>query len=338
MAKKSKNGKYLNLEDVRVSYNPKTDIFSVTSADKDLKDLGGLKLDVAHSSSAHSALKELLRAKGVIEGDPWPKLGAREVELFDANRDPRKVPIGTNINGEIASWNIDEVPHLMVYGGTGSGTSIVKRTILVHGLVHGWNVQALDTTGIEFPQKLLPEGTHYSSELNYSLILDRIHAVVELMGQRFEELDRNPAIDSQSFKPTLVVVDDIVPILERAGTKSVAAEVYKHSGLNTIEALRKISELGRAVNIHLVIGVRDSAEFVGYELNDLLDKLLPYYNFGGHLIMGRLNHNSLPEKIRSRYQPFKVLVRGRAHLLEYGRQRELQTIYLPTEKLTELLD
>lgn len=338
MAKKSKNGKYLNLQDVRVSYDLKTDIFSVTAADSELKELGGLKLDVSHSSRAHSALKALMKRHGVIQGDPWPKLtSAQQVELFESNLNPRLVPIGTNLNGELQTWNIDEIPNLWIYGGAGSGTSVPKRSMLVHGLTHGWDIRALDVTGIELPKELSPKPSGHT--LPHSEILKELESVERLMEDRFAELEgRGVNHHGGSFQTTLVVLDNIVPIFEDARADDPSAAVYRSVGRGIMRLLEKIGSWGKAADIHLVVGVRDDLNLKRHGFEDLMEEFIPAMGrVAGYLILGKLIDSSLPLAIRERYRPFRSYILGRAHLVNYGVQSELQSLYLFPEKLNELL-
>jgi hypothetical protein len=78
MSKISSNGKFLNLEGVRVSYRPKDDTIHITSTDEDLI-AEGFHLTLSKGSASEFALRELLEEKGLIrpikglsEGDGNP--------------------------------------------------------------------------------------------------------------------------------------------------------------------------------------------------------------------------------------------------------------------------
>ena len=328
MAQKSNSGKYLNLEDVRVSYDPKSDMFSLTAADSELKELGGLKLDVGHSSRAYSALKALLKSHGIIQGEPWPRISMEDSwEIFRSNRDPRNIPIGTNLNGELYSWSIDTLPNLWAFG---MGTSFPKRALMSHALVHDWALYTIDTTRIELPRKLNPAASPDE-------ILATLKEVSDLLDERYAVLESQGVLShwdlaGDSFRTALVLIEDIKPILDLAED---GKGYWSKIGSQIVELINRISNLGRAVDIHLSLSVgRPSAK-----LEAQLQKHIPFENrWASYLILGRVRKETIPSELHS-YKPFRsAMLIGRAHFVSYTDQTDIQALALPAERLDQLIE
>lgn len=328
MAQKSKTGNYLNLEDVRVSYDPKSDMFSVTAADSELKELGGLKLDVSHSSKAYNSLKALLKSHGVIRGNPWPRISMEESwDLFRSEGDPRNIPIATNLNGELYSWSIDDLPNLWAFG---MGTSFIKRTLISHALIHEWDLYTIDTTQVELPRKLesasSPDGILLVLK-EISDLIDERYAVLENQG-----IYSHKDVAGDPFRTVLLVIEEIKPLLDLAGGSKGH---WSKIGNRIIELINRIGSRGRIVDVHLSLSVgRPSAE-----LEEQLQNHIPFENrWASYVILGRAKKENLPSELHS-YEPFRsFMLFGRAHFVSYTDQTDIQVLAFPIERLDELIE
>lgn len=144
MAKKPKRGSYLNLEDVRVFYDSKTDTISLTSGDEDLPEAGGLKIDLSPGTQNERQLRELLKLKGVIRWDPWPRITPEENRRMILEAPETEVHLGTDIQGESVAYSAFQYPALWTHGAPGQGATLFAHLFAAHAAAKGWKTYGID--------------------------------------------------------------------------------------------------------------------------------------------------------------------------------------------------
>lgn len=324
MAKAARKGSHIVLDDVRVSYDYKTDTVSLTSGDRDLTGAGGLVLHLPRGSNEERTLRNLLKSKGVLRGDPWPvrSTGERIDGVLDAEE--RKLVIGTNINGVPVTVDLAKNSSLWIHGGVGSGTTVVERSAVAHAVVHGWEIYGLDATGVELRSyKGYPTSKTFSTGLKDSLALaDSLHSLILERYEKLEHLQLNHYLsmnEANRWKPALVVVDSLATFLNQEAMES------PESNSKFADTLTQLARLGRAAGVYLVIrggGATPSG----------LDELAIS---SAHVVTGNYPKDSLPTAVASSYAPGRGRGRKQAHVFSnfVGFNGEIETIFIPQEQL-----
>lgn len=141
--------------------------------------------------------------------------------------------------------NINDYPHFLISGASGSGKSYLANEIVIQAIVKEWQVVILD---LKRSYGLYRAYVDYHYEIDD--ILDKLQSVESEMLERLEELqpelDKNPralAVDI-GYKPMLVVIEEYISLQSSLDKK-------KKEELERI--VKNISVLARQSNIHLMI-------------------------------------------------------------------------------------
>lgn len=235
--------------DVKVSqfHNIKSDLMMALAAEKInvLAPIPGTQfvgIDVANKLRRSVAIKEILQC----------------LPLNDDNL-PLLVGLGQDIKREPISIKINETPHLLVAGTTGSGKSVCINTILLSLLFHNSpdrvKLILVDPKRVELsmyndlPHLLCPVIT---DSRKASIALKK---VVELMDDRYGMLEISSCKNIEGYNalmksrgnpllPYIVVIID-----ELADLMLIAAKEVE-------ESIQRITQLARAAGIHLVVATQ----------------------------------------------------------------------------------
>lgn len=141
--------------------------------------------------------------------------------------------------------NVNDYPHYLISGSSGSGKSYLVNELVVQAIVKQWQVVILD---LKRSYGLYSAYSDYCFEL--SDIIDKLKQIEFEMHQRLQKLqpalDNNPralAVDI-GYKPMLVVVEEYVSLLSSLDKKQ-KEEIER--------IVKNISVLARQCNIHLMI-------------------------------------------------------------------------------------
>ena len=315
MAKKPKRGSYLNLEDVRVFYDAKSDTVSLTSGDRDLPEAGGLKIDISPGTQAERQLRELLKAKDVIRWDPWPKV-TRE-DTFDriVSSLEERLQLGTNISGEAVEWDLNPYRNLWIHGATGGGASFLSRAAIQHGFVHGWEVYGIDPRQVELTEiSQYPVGRTVAKNTEDTLTL--LDSLIRLSEERLGFLESQDALSirelSEELQPrkVLLVIDSVEILLESASPEGQA---------KLLTGLERLTWVAGPVGIHVLLSSKAQPRDL---LRADVDKLKKIQNICAHIVCGNYYQDQLPEDLRDRYRPNRGRGMGRAQFVLGGPRLE----------------
>jgi hypothetical protein len=327
MAKAARKGNHVVLDDVRVFYDYKTDSVSITSGDRDLR--YGLEVHLPRGSNEERTLRDLLKSKGVLRGDPWPKLerSKLEAEVFDSEE--RQFVVGTNINGSLVTVDIQRNGSIWVHGRTGTGSSMVNRLAVAHAVASEWDIYGLDANGVELSAyKALPTSRSFSSGLQESMaILEKLHELVLERYAKLEELGLGDYLDMSEvsrWRPTVVMVDSLSAFLSQEKLEST------EDRSRFTEVLTQIATLGRQAGIHLIIRGGDNTPT---ELDELAYA-------STHVVTGNYPKDSLPRAVAEGYKPGRGRGRTQAFVFNniFGFNGELEQIYIPEEAVQVMAD
>ena len=171
------------------------------------------------------------------------------------------LPIGKDISGKIITFPLDDMPHLLVAGTTGSGKSVLVHSLIMTLLMRNYPSQLklmlIDPKKVEFAKYAL------ESHLFCPVISEAQQAIVALsklceeMDRRYEVLSRYNCVKVQEYRakrkghenemeamPTIVcVIDEFADLMQTGG-----AEVA--------DSVQRISQKARACGIHLIIATQ----------------------------------------------------------------------------------
>ena len=185
-----------------------------------------------------------------------------ESNEFKTFKHPLPVAIGKNISGEIIVKSLGRMVHCLVAGSTGSGKSVFLHSLIV-SLMYRHSPEELrfimiDPKRVEFsrynrmPHLMLPEVVTECSKAVNSLTwavkeMERRYELLRVNDcQKLEQFNECQAVKEGREKklPYLVIVVD-----ELAELMSVAAKEAESK-------IQRITQLGRAAGIHMVIATQ----------------------------------------------------------------------------------
>ena len=163
--------------------------------------------------------------------------------------------------------NVNDYPHFLISGSTGSGKSYFANQIVVQAIIKEWQVIICD---LKRSYGLYKAFTDYCYEIDD--IIAKLHSVESEMQSRMEKLqpylDKNPrtlAVDI-GYKPMLVVIEEFI---------SLQASLDKKQKEELERVVKNISVLARQSNIHLMIILQSAGtENINSTIRSNLTKVL----------------------------------------------------------------
>lgn len=178
---------------------------------------------------------------------------------WSENTDPLLVAIGKDISGKPFYFSLKDMPHMLIAGSTGSGKSVALNSLINSILYRASPDEVkfilIDPKRVELvnyndiPHLITPVIT------NPKMASSALAFIVSEMERRFEQLTKIPVRNIESYNqkalsqglekmPYLIVVID-----ELADLMIVSANEVE-------DAIVRISQLARAVGIHLVVATQ----------------------------------------------------------------------------------
>lgn len=186
------------------------------------------------------------------------------------NNDRATLVLGEPRLGKAISVSLASLPHWLIGGSTGSGKTVLLKSILAQCIIKGMCVYILDNKGgLDFSHPIWKRKCKFAYNLND--FLSTIQEVMEIFEER-KELLRNadcPNIDIYNDKtgtnlPRVVVgCDEISDLLNKQAISKEDKTI-----IQTIEAhLCTLARLSRATGIHLILATqRPSADVIPGQL------------------------------------------------------------------------
>ncbi len=200
-----------------------------------------------------------------VENAKASMVGLRELvesPEFKNFKGPLPVAIGKNISGEVIIKSLPKMVHLLVAGSTGSGKSVFLHSLIM-SLMYKHSPEELrfimvDPKRVEFsrynkmPHMMLPEIVSDCSKAVSALgwavkeMERRYQLLMDNECQKLEQFNECPAVKEGREKklPYLVIVIDELAELMGIAKKDVEGKI------------QRITQLGRAAGIHMVVATQ----------------------------------------------------------------------------------
>lgn len=236
----------------------------------------------------HAAdIVKALKAKGavrILAPIPGTDLVGVEVEAMDRKKalltdkdlvaGTLSIPVGVEANGAVVKMPLNEMPHLLVAGTTGSGKSVFLHstiTALTKQMTpEEMQLVLIDPKRVELAAfKTLP---HLRTRLiyEYATASKTLQELVAVMESRYESLEQSGKRDIAEYNASkrkesnklpyiVVVIDEFADLIlqSRMGKKGVS------KGGDMEMMIVRLAQMARAVGIHLIIATqRPSADVI----------------------------------------------------------------------------
>lgn len=176
--------------------------------------------------------------------------------------------------GEKVKVNLSKVPHLLIGGSTGSGKSVLLKSLLMQCMKKDANVYISDFKGgVDFAPIWHKKCTFITQEAD---LLDTLTTIVcELENRKFLLKDGGCAniveynnVYGTSLKRIIFACDEVAELLDKTGLSKEKKELISKIELN----LSTIARQGRAFGIHLMLATqRPDANILSGQIKNNLD-------------------------------------------------------------------
>lgn len=325
---------YLELN-MRVSYDEKTDSVNITSKDKNISAYGGFRLTLNSGRNAEQTLREMLEHAGIITDEHLIPVKLAYGDIAASPWD--EFPLGKAGGSMLATWNPRVSPHLLLTGPAGMGKSVLERNLIFHCLQHPsrWRIYGIDPFRVELApyKKYSPVVQSIVSEIDDAVEMCRF--IKGEMMERYTQMEKLGVNNYQDLPDAphaiMFLVDGVYALLAKSGAKSYDAIAEDKLKEEALVLLIKISQLGRAAGIHLVLASqRPSADVIPSILKN---------NMTTKIFMGRADAIS-SRIVLGNEEATRIAgnVRGRGYIQHYEQGHHFQSAYAEMGWLDELLE
>lgn len=246
----SRTKKYMDVKNVRLYYDDKTDQIRLTCADPRIE--GGFNLLFNPGRQNEVSARNALLAAGVISKEEYQAPLPSSVKTpKEAAEDPFRFPIGQGTKGVIY-WETAQnlPPQLIIAGIPGSGKTVLEHNLIEHAYKHRlhWDVY------VAAPRAWTMNETGY---IAHKLVdaADTVYAMDDLL-RKIEE-QANDQGNVPNGKRKLVFIEEYNYLMEIA-TQEIYPERQRQAAERVLDTIERLIRTGRSMGVHLVI------EILGY--------------------------------------------------------------------------
>lgn len=229
------------------------------------------KADIMRAIEAKSEIRILAPIPGTdMVGIEAPNESRTIVRLTDEHLTPNtlNIPIGVNVNGEVIKAPLNEMPHLLIAGSTGSGKSILLHSIIT-ALIKQMKTKDMKLVLIDPKRVELVAFAKASHLRGKKVIYDHPDVVRELenavntMERRYKKLEDAGCRDIKEYNEKhenkmnyiVIVMDEFADFMIRSKMKKRKND--KTENLADVELLLvRLAQMARATGIHLIIATQ----------------------------------------------------------------------------------
>lgn len=170
------------------------------------------------------------------------------------------VALGENLNGQVVA-DLNITPHLLIGGSTGSGKTVLIKTLIYQALEKSMDVYLLDMKGgLDYPSKWKNNQCSFCDDAQDALSV--LSSLVQELNRRkglFGQLDcaniekyNKQSHEADKMRRIVIVLDEIAELTDTTGLD----KPHKELAQRTIAQLSTLARMGRAYGIHLIIGTQ----------------------------------------------------------------------------------
>jgi S-DNA-T family DNA segregation ATPase FtsK/SpoIIIE len=178
---------------------------------------------------------------------------------FTQSESPLTLPLGRNVSGDAVVAELDEMPHLLIAGATGSGKSVCMNTfltaLLFQNAPHELKLILIDPKRVELmpydgiPHLLTPVITESEKALQalrwaVAEMGRRLHRFSEAGARNIAEYNEKQTDEDLMLPRIVIVIDELADLMMRQFRR------------DTETMVARIAQMARAVGMHLIIATQ----------------------------------------------------------------------------------
>lgn len=180
--------------------------------------------------------------------------------ITNQNADKLVVPIGQDINREVITTSIDDLPHLLVAGTTGSGKSVFVHSMIMTLIMRNYpdelRLILIDPKKVEFSKyNNIPH--LYCPIITEPLrAVAALHKLINEMERRFTIMAREEVVNIKEYRekqrahPEKEVIPNIVVIVDEF------ADLISNNAKEVEPLIQRIAQKARAAGIYLIVATQ----------------------------------------------------------------------------------
>lgn len=222
--------------------------------------------DIRAGKNRHTVILECVPADG----------GLSDCIDWDASyisNDDFVLAIGKSVTG-IEHMDLNITSHALIAGSTGSGKTVAMKSLLYQCIKKNADVYLVDFKGgANFPKKLREHVNFVTTEDEFNNTLDMILAELHFRKQQLAEMECENITEynkniTKYMKRIVLFVDEVAECFDKTGLSKAEKEVVQELE----HKVSIIARLGRAMGIHLVLGLqRPSADVLPGQIKAQMD-------------------------------------------------------------------
>ncbi|MCC2251775.1 DUF87 domain-containing protein [Virgibacillus sp. AGTR] len=197
-------------------------------------------------------------------------------------------------------WKFDELPHMLIAGGTGGGKTYFILTMIDALLKSGADIRILDPKNSDLSDlgEVMPKGTVFSKDTGIMMTLRK---AVEGMLQRSEDMKKMPNYKTGGnyadvgLQPVFIVFDEYVAFMEM---------LKREDQMKALEYMKQLVMLGRQMGYFLILAAqRPDAKYLADGIRDQFNfrvALGKMSESGYGMMFGDTDKNFIFKKIKGR--------------------------------------
>ncbi len=230
-------------------------------------------LDIAFLSAEPGRNGRTVLLRVIPHPGPWPKMLLWDNSLISPKESV--LVLGEN-RSEQVTLDLAVVPHLLIAGRTGSGKSVLQKSLMLQALLHGMEIILVDyKLGVDYGKNWRKYCEFICDDYSF---LGKITDLQREMMRRFNFLNESDCSNIQEYNSKggnlhriCLFIDEIVECFDR---KDVSAEQKKILAAISL-SISSICRLGRAAGIHVVLATqRGSADVLPGQIRSNVFKML----------------------------------------------------------------
>ena len=175
-------------------------------------------------------------------------------------QNPLTIALGTNIDGNTVTCNLDDLPHLLVAGTTGSGKSVFIHQVIMSLIMRNYPDQLrlilIDPKKVEFTkyQNIPHLFCRIVDDINQATAI--LNELVNEMERRYSLLSANQCVNLKEYRAkiendkTLVDMPNLVCIIDEF------ADLISQDPDNVEYSVQRLAQKARACGIYLIIATQ----------------------------------------------------------------------------------